>query len=214
MFTKIDAFFPNLEEGNPLLATAPAVPSYDEADGLAVHEQMRTLLKEWDAWEIETHMSQYYDDYRYFGVSALGAQPDYDEGARGRRRGAAAPGRGPDPVADVQGQDGEGGEAEVTDTAFGRLLYTDCAPGTGRGSGGGFQIQAQSPAVDPQQASFAVGWLLYEAQSAWVADRRPVEDFPLGFAHAEAEGSAPRRAGTSGRRRSAAGWATTWPTAC
>jgi hypothetical protein len=72
--------------------------------------------------------------------------------------------------------------------AFGRLLYTDCAPGTGRGSGGGFQIQAQSPSVDPQQASFAVGWLLYEAQNAWVADRRPIEDFPLGFAHSGAEG--------------------------
>jgi GTPase-associated protein 1, N-terminal domain type 2/GTPase-associated protein 1, middle domain len=76
----------------------------------------------------------------------------------------------------------------MTDPAFGRLLYTDCAPGTGRGSGGGFQIQAQSPSVDPRQASFAVGWLLYEAQSAWVAARRPVEDFPLGFAHSSAEG--------------------------
>jgi hypothetical protein len=76
----------------------------------------------------------------------------------------------------------------MTAPAFGRLLYTDCAPGTGRGSGGGFQIQAQSPGVDPQQASFAVSWLLYEAQNAWVADRRPVEDFPLGFAHSGAEG--------------------------
>jgi hypothetical protein len=90
-------------------------------------------------------------------------------------------------VADVEGQDGEDGEA-VTAAAFGRLLYTDCAPGTGCGSGGGFQIQAQSPGVDPQQASFAVGWLLYEAQNAWVADRRPIEDFPLGFAHSGAEG--------------------------
>ena len=76
----------------------------------------------------------------------------------------------------------------MTANAFGRLLYTDCAPGTGRGSGGGFQVQAQSDGVDPQQSSFAVSWLLYEAQNAWVADRRPVEDFPLGFAHARAEG--------------------------
>jgi hypothetical protein len=77
-FTKIDAFFPELEEGNPILATAPALPSYSEADGLAVHERMKALLKDWDAWEIEAHMSQFYEDYRYFGVSALGAQPDYD----------------------------------------------------------------------------------------------------------------------------------------
>jgi hypothetical protein len=91
-------------------------------------------------------------------------------------------------VADVQGQDGEGGEAEVTETAFGRLLYTDCAPGTGRSAGGGFQVQAQSPGVDSQQASFAVGWLLYEVQNAWLAAGRPVADFPPGFAHAGAEG--------------------------
>ena len=79
-FTKIDAFFPGLEEGNQILATAPALPSYDEADGLAVHERMKALLKEWDAWEIDIHMNQFYEDYRYFGVSALGAQPDYSRG--------------------------------------------------------------------------------------------------------------------------------------
>jgi hypothetical protein len=76
----------------------------------------------------------------------------------------------------------------MTDDVFGRLLYTDCRPGTGRGAGGGFQVQALSPNVDPQQSSFAVGWLLYEAQPPWVTDRRPVEEFPLGFAHACAEG--------------------------
>lgn len=67
---------------------------------------------------------------------------------------------------------------------FERLLYTDCRAGTGRGAGGGFQVQAQSDGVDSAQARMAVGWLLYEAQNAWIVERRPVEDFPLGFAHA------------------------------
>ena len=80
VFTKIDAFFPELDEDNPVLATAPAVDSYDEAGGQAVHERIKVLLKEWDAWEIDSHMNQYYDDYRYFGVSALGAQPNYSLG--------------------------------------------------------------------------------------------------------------------------------------
>jgi hypothetical protein len=80
VFTKIDAFFSELEEGNPILAKAPGLPSYDEAGGQAVHERMRALLRDWDAWEIEGHMNQYYDNYRYFGVSALGAQPDYSVG--------------------------------------------------------------------------------------------------------------------------------------
>jgi hypothetical protein len=77
VFTKIDAFFSVLEEGNPILRSAPDVDGYDEADGLAVHERIKALLREWDAWEIESHMSKDYENYRYFGVSALGEQPDY-----------------------------------------------------------------------------------------------------------------------------------------
>ena len=72
----------------------------------------------------------------------------------------------------------------MTGDAFDRLLYTDCRAGTGRGAGGGFQVQAQSAGVDSAQSNMAVGWLLYEAQNAWIMQRRPVEDFPLGFAHA------------------------------
>lgn len=76
----------------------------------------------------------------------------------------------------------------MTASAFGRLLYTDCPPGGGRGAGGGFQVQAQSPDVDPAQSAMAVGLLLYEVQNAWIVQRRPVEDFPLGFAHANGAG--------------------------
>ena len=72
--------------------------------------------------------------------------------------------------------------------AFDRLLYTDCRAGTGRGAGGGFQIQAQSSGVDAAQARMAVSWLLYEAQNAWIVQRRSVNDFPRGFAHASAAG--------------------------
>lgn len=72
----------------------------------------------------------------------------------------------------------------MTSAAFDRLLYTDCRPGTGRGAGGGFQVQAQSAGVDSTQSAMAVGWLLYDMQDAWVVRRRPVEEFPLGFAHA------------------------------
>jgi hypothetical protein len=77
VFTKIDAFFSAMEDGSPIMATAPAGPAYNEADGLAVHERVKALIREWDADEIENHLVQNYDNYRYFGVSALGAQPDY-----------------------------------------------------------------------------------------------------------------------------------------
>jgi hypothetical protein len=76
----------------------------------------------------------------------------------------------------------------MTAGAFDRLLYTDCRAGTGRGAGGGFQVQAQSAGVDAAQAKMAVGWLLHDAPSAWIVQRRPVEEFPLGFAHAAEAG--------------------------
>ena len=61
-------------------------------------------------------------------------------------------------MADVQGRDGEVGEVVMTDAGFGRLLYTDCAPGTGRGGGSGFQVQAQSPRVDGEGSALATSW--------------------------------------------------------
>jgi hypothetical protein len=76
----------------------------------------------------------------------------------------------------------------MTTAGFGRLLYTDCAPGTGRSGGGGFQVQAQSPAVTSTWSALATSWLLYEVQNAWVTDQRPVGEFPPGFAHVATDG--------------------------
>jgi hypothetical protein len=76
----------------------------------------------------------------------------------------------------------------MTAEVFDRLLYTDCLPGTGRGAGGGFQVQAQSPGVDSGQSKLAVGSLLYEVQVPWLTQRLPVGEFPLGLAHAHGEG--------------------------
>jgi hypothetical protein len=76
----------------------------------------------------------------------------------------------------------------MTAEAFDRLLYTDCRAGTGRGAGGGFQVQAQSAGVDAAQSKLAVNWLLYEVQMPWLNQQRPVEDYPLGLAHASGAG--------------------------
>ena len=76
----------------------------------------------------------------------------------------------------------------MTTEAFDRLLYTDCLPGTGRGAGGGFQVQAQSSGVDSGQSKLAVGSLLYEVQVPWLNQRLPIGEFPLGLAHARGEG--------------------------
>lgn len=78
VFTKIDAFFPTLDRGNPLMSAAPALAAYSNADGQAVHEHVLALLHEWNAQDIDIQMRLNYSDFRYFGVSALGAEPDYE----------------------------------------------------------------------------------------------------------------------------------------
>jgi hypothetical protein len=80
VFTKIDAFFTELDRlHSPLMTAAPDQPSYSEEDGERVHENVRSLLYQWDAQDIDAHIRMNYADYRYFGVSALGAEPDYQD---------------------------------------------------------------------------------------------------------------------------------------
>jgi GTPase SAR1 family protein len=96
VFTKIDAFFPALDRGNPLMTGTPGIPGYSNADGQAVHEHMLALLHDWNAQDIDTHMRFNYADFRYFGVSALGAEPNYEE--RKVAAGGVRPHRVEDPV--------------------------------------------------------------------------------------------------------------------
>jgi ABC-type dipeptide/oligopeptide/nickel transport system ATPase component len=96
VFTKIDAFYPSLDRQNPIMARAAEVPSYENADGQTVHEHMLTLMYEWNAADIDNHMRLNYSDYRYFGVSALGAEPDYESYAVAA--GGVQPHRVEDPV--------------------------------------------------------------------------------------------------------------------
>jgi hypothetical protein len=80
VFTKIDAFFTELDRlHSPLMTAPPDQPSYSEEDGQRVHENIRSLLNQRDAQDIDAHIRMNYADYRYFGVSALGAEPDYQD---------------------------------------------------------------------------------------------------------------------------------------
>lgn len=77
VFTKIDAFYPTLDRQSPIMARPSGVPAYEDADGQVVSEHMLALMHQWNAADIDNHMRLNYADYRYFGVSALGAEPDY-----------------------------------------------------------------------------------------------------------------------------------------
>lgn len=37
-------------------------------------------MHDWEASDIDVHLRLNYSDFQYFAVSALGAEPDYDQG--------------------------------------------------------------------------------------------------------------------------------------
>jgi hypothetical protein len=96
VFTKIDAFYPTLDRQSRIMATSAGLPAYENSDGQVVHEHMLALLHEWNAADIDRHMHLNYTNYRYFGVSALGAEPDYSGGVVAP--GGVRPHRVEDPV--------------------------------------------------------------------------------------------------------------------
>jgi len=77
-FTKMDAFYDLLGESHPLRRERRRPGGYDESTGQTVHQQMGALLKAWGGDDINSHLRTYYRDYQYFFVSALGAEPNYD----------------------------------------------------------------------------------------------------------------------------------------
>ena len=79
-FSKIDAFLPSLEPGNPLVQRPMPGPYYDERDGRAVHEYVKALLSDWEGDDITRFLDHNFSKFRFFGVSALGAEPDYGAG--------------------------------------------------------------------------------------------------------------------------------------
>jgi hypothetical protein len=76
-FAKMDAFFDQFDSDDPLLTTPDPGAAYDEEHGQTTHEHVRSLLHELGGDDIDMHLENYYGNYRYFAVSALGAPPDY-----------------------------------------------------------------------------------------------------------------------------------------
>jgi hypothetical protein len=77
VFAKMDAFYDALGEDHPLRATPRELPAYDEVAGAHTHEQVKALLHEYRADDIDALLTLNFTTFRYFAVSALGAAPDY-----------------------------------------------------------------------------------------------------------------------------------------
>ncbi|MFE2100029.1 hypothetical protein [Streptomyces sp. NPDC059468] len=90
--TKADMLRPLLDPHSPLLRNAPhSAGTYDGEDRLAVHEELRALLTDWDSGALLRQLELDFGELSLFGLSALGAPPPADAPAD-------VPKSGPQPV--------------------------------------------------------------------------------------------------------------------
>ncbi|TDD64218.1 TRAFAC clade GTPase domain-containing protein [Actinomadura rubrisoli] len=74
--TKIDALRPALLRQSALHRSRSGAGVLDLDDRDAVDEQVRALLHEWQAGQLDTYLGQQYADHALFGLSALGGIPE------------------------------------------------------------------------------------------------------------------------------------------
>lgn len=74
---KIDAFFDQIPEHSPIRRNSGAQAAFDQQDSIDVHEHMIALIQQWGGDNLVRKVQQEFETYRFFGVSALGAEPDY-----------------------------------------------------------------------------------------------------------------------------------------
>ncbi|MDL4819462.1 TRAFAC clade GTPase domain-containing protein [Actinomadura opuntiae] len=92
--TKIDALRPDLLRQSALRRSRSGTGVLDLDDRDAVNEQVRALLHEWQAGQLDTYLGQQYAEHALFGLSALGGVPE--DGRVGA--GGVRPHRAEDPL--------------------------------------------------------------------------------------------------------------------
>jgi GTPase SAR1 family protein len=84
--TKIDALQPSFARQSALHRARRAGGALDLDDREAVDEQVRAVLHDWQAGQLDRYLGQHYAEYALFGLSALGGMPsDGRVGAGGVR---------------------------------------------------------------------------------------------------------------------------------
>jgi hypothetical protein len=73
--TKFDLLSDMFPSDSPLHQASRHVGGYDETDGLDVHEEVRAWLDQWYDPAFDRSIANTFEVYRYFGLSALGANP-------------------------------------------------------------------------------------------------------------------------------------------
>lgn len=94
--SKIDAFFDQIPPNHPLRKPGSEDGVFDEAESLEAHEYVASLIDRWGGDALLRKLDLEYENYRLFGVSALGAEPDYRTGTINKR--GLLPHRVADPI--------------------------------------------------------------------------------------------------------------------
>lgn len=79
--SKIDAFFDQVPAHHPLRQSGAAGGVFDETESVSIHDHMASLITQWGGDNLLRKLDENYENYRLFGASALGAEPDYGSGS-------------------------------------------------------------------------------------------------------------------------------------
>ncbi|OYN93380.1 hypothetical protein CGZ95_18630 [Enemella evansiae] len=77
VISKIDAFFEELDENDPIRKASSKLPFFDDAECQSVHDHIAGLVNRWGGDGLLRALDTNYKNYRLFGSSALGAEPNY-----------------------------------------------------------------------------------------------------------------------------------------
>ncbi|WP_146362304.1 TRAFAC clade GTPase domain-containing protein [Arthrobacter yangruifuii] len=79
--SKIDAFFDQIPASHPLRQPSSSSSTFDDAESRTIHDHVMALVANWGGDGLLRKLEHEYDNFRLFGVSALGAEPDYRSGS-------------------------------------------------------------------------------------------------------------------------------------
>lgn len=74
---KIDAFFDQVPPNHPLRQSGSQTGAFDDEESKTIHDHVSAMVANWGGDALLRKLEQEFETYRLFGVSALGAEPDY-----------------------------------------------------------------------------------------------------------------------------------------
>jgi hypothetical protein len=77
VISKIDAFFDSIRPNDPIRRRSSKLPYFDAVESKSVHDHVAGLVAHWGGDGLLRMLETNYANYRLFGLSALGSEPDY-----------------------------------------------------------------------------------------------------------------------------------------